>query len=275
MADLLLSAAGRGAVALSAMDLLIAASLVLAAGAVSIALGLGLERRLVVAAARTVLQLLLVGYLLVWIFKENSPWLVVVALLLMTFAAGRAAVDRSRRSFRGVFLQAFLTLLLTGALTTGVVTQVVIGVTPWYQPQYLIPLLGMVLGNSLTGISLCLDDLLEALDERRDRIEMALALGATSWEAARDVLRAAVRRGMIPIINAMTVAGIVSLPGMMTGQILAGSDPARAVAYQIVVMFMLAGATALGCMLTALLVFRRLFSPRHQLLVDHIRRREK
>jgi len=172
-----------------------------------------------------------------------------------------------------VYLQAFVTLLLTGALTTGVVTQAVIGVTPWYQPQYLIPLLGMVLGNSLTGISLCLDDLLEALDERRDRIEMALALGATSWEATRDVLRAAVRRGMIPIINSMTVAGIVSLPGMMTGQILAGSDPMRAVAYQIVVMFMLAGATALGCMLTALLVFRRLFSPRHQLLVEHIRRR--
>jgi len=165
-------------------------------------------------------------------------------------------------------------LAVSGALTTTVVTQAVIGVRPWYEPQYVIPLAGMVLGNALNGISLCLDQLLETLDERRELIETALALGATSWEAARDVLRDAVRTGMIPNINSMSVAGIVALPGMMTGQILAGSDPVQAVAYQIVVMFMIAAATSLGCMIIALLTFARMFNRSHQLLSEDIVQRK-
>jgi len=264
-----------GALPLGPLELAIASALVFVAGLVSVLLGLHIERRLAIAAARTVVQLLLVGYVLVWVFRADTPWLVLAALGLMTVAAARAAVRRSGRSYRGAYLDAFITLLAVGVITTGAVTQVVIGVDPWYQPQYVIPLLGMVFGNSLTGISLSLDHLLETLDERREQIEMALALGATSWEAARAPLREAVRRGMIPIINAMTVAGIVSLPGMMTGQILAGSDPMRAVAYQIVVMFMLAAATALGCMMTTLWVHRRLFSERHQLLIERIERAKK
>ena len=274
MVEPMLASSGADALPLGPADLAIAASLVVVAGLVSMALGLGLGRRLGIAAARTVVQLLAVGYVLVFIFRANTPWLVIGALLVMTIAAGRAAVERSSRRFRGAYLDAFFTLLATGAVTTGAVTQIVIGVKPWYQPQYLIPLLGMVLGNSLTGISLCLDHLLESFDERRDRIEMALSLGASAWEAARDSLRDAVRRGMIPIINAMSVAGVVSLPGMMTGQILAGSDPMLAVAYQIVVMFMLAASTALGSMITALLVYRRLFNAQHQLMVERIVRRE-
>jgi putative ABC transport system permease protein len=99
---------------------------------------------------------------------------------------------------------------------------------------------------------------------------MELAHGATRWEAARDVLRDAVRRGMIPIINSMMVVGVVSLPGMMTGQILAGADPLRAVKWQIVVMFMIAAATSLGCIAVAMLTYKRLFNARHQLAVDLI-----
>ena len=219
-----------GAKVLDPTDLVIAALLVLLAGTISIVLGLGMHKRLGIAAARTVVQLLAVGYTLAYIFAADTAWLVMGALLIMTIAAGRAAVRRSSRIYPGVYVESFVTLLVVGTLTTGVVTQVVIGVEPWYQPQYLIPLMGMVFGNSLTGISLCLDHVLTDLDERHDRIEAALALGATSWEASRDTLREAVRRSMIPIINAMSVAGIVSLPGMMTGQILAGEDPKVAVA---------------------------------------------
>lgn len=262
-----------GAKVLAPIDLVIAALLVVAAGAISVALGLGMHKRLGIATARTVVQLLAVGYTLAYIFAADTPWLVMGALLLMTVVAARAAVERSTRTYAGVHVESFVTLLVTGSVTTAVVTQVVIGVEPWYRPQYLIPLLGMVFGNSLTGISLCLDHLLAELDERRDRIEAALAMGATGWEASRASLQEAVRRGMIPIINAMSVAGLVSLPGMMTGQILAGEDPKVAVAYQIVVMFMIAAATSIGGMLTALLVQRRLFNDRHQLLTDLIRKR--
>jgi putative ABC transport system permease protein len=265
--------ADAGALPLDAFDVALGSVLVILAGLISLALGLGLERRLAVAAARTVVQLAAVGYVLAYIFRVDHAGLVILALAVMTLAAAREAVQRASRRYRGVYNHAFATLLITGTLTTSVVTQVVIGIEPWYRPQYVIPLLGMVFGNSLTGISLCLDHLLETLDEGRDRVEALLALGATSWEASRDGLREAVRRGMIPIINAMSVAGIVSLPGMMTGQILAGSPPLVAVAYQIVVMFMIAAACAIGCMLAALFAQRRLFNAHHQLRADAIERR--
>ena len=259
-----------GAIPLSVFDLSIAAGLVLIAGLISLLFRLGLERRLALASVRTVVQLLLVGYVLQWVFDPAHVLMIIPIVVVMVAVASRSAVMRANRSFVGVTWRAFGTLVLTSLVTTVIVTDIVIGAEPWYGPQYLIPLLGMVLGNSLNGISLCLDSLLEYLSQRRDEVEMHLSLGASRWEAARDALRDSVRRGMIPIINSMMVVGIVALPGMMTGQILQGADPLQAVKYQIVVMFMIAAATALGCMLTALLVQRRLFNERHQLLVDDI-----
>jgi putative ABC transport system permease protein len=261
------------AVDLAPVDLAIAASLMLIAGSVSIALRLGLERRLLWASTRTVVQLLLIGYVLGWVFDLSNVWVILAVSLLMIGAAGHAAVQRSSRTYPTILGRSFGTLVLCGLITTVTVTGVIIGAKPWYTPQYFISLLGMVLGNSLTGISLCVDALLDHLAERRDEIEMQLALGATRWEAARDAVSDSVRRGMIPIINTMMVVGIVSLPGMMTGQILAGADPLKAVKYQIVVMFMIAGATSAGCILIALLTFRRLFTNRHQLDYRAIRRR--
>ncbi|MCG8421933.1 MAG: iron export ABC transporter permease subunit FetB [Proteobacteria bacterium] len=257
-------------ISLTAGDLALAATLVLVAGAVSAVLRLGLERRLLVAAIRTVVQLLLVGYVLAWVFALDRGWIVGLVFLFMAVAAGRAAVQRASHSYRGATWNAVVTLALTGLLTTVAVTAVVVGVQPWWRPQYSIPLLGMIFGNGLTGISLCLDGFLGSLADGRGQIEMELALGATRWEAVRAPLADAVRKGMIPILNSMTVVGIVSLPGMMTGQILAGEDPLDAVKYQIVVMFMLAAATSMGSIGIALLAYRRVFNGRHQLVGERI-----
>lgn len=261
---------GSTIVHLDAIDLAISAALVLVAGLVSLVLRLDLHRRLAIAAVRTVIQLLLIGYVLKIVFKIDNPFLLVPVAALMIVAASRAAVQRSSRTFRGIAWLAFGSLVVSALLTTLTVTGAIIAVDPWYRPQYLIPLLGMVLGNGLTGISLCLDHLLEGLSGRKAEVEMELALGATRWEAARGPLREAVRRGMIPVVNAMMVVGIVSLPGMMTGQILAGNDPLDAVKYQIVVMFMIAAGTSLGCIFMAMLVYRRMFNARHQLMADII-----
>lgn len=261
---------GDGAIPIDAWHLALSAIFVVAAGVLSIALSLGIAKRLAIASVRTVVQLLLLGYVLEWVFALRAPFVVLALVTAMIALASRAAVQRSTRRYRGVHGIAFGMLAVTGLTTTLGATQLVIGVEPWWRPQYLVPLLGMVLGNGLTGISLCLDDLLASLAEQRDRVEAELALGATRWEAARGPVRQAIRRGMIPMINAMTVVGIVSLPGMMTGQILEGADPLRAVRYQIVIMFMLAGATAFGCMLLALATYRRLFNARHQLRVERI-----
>lgn len=255
---------------IEAWRLSLSAGFVLAAGAVSLGLRLGLEKTLAVASLRTVVQLLAVGYVLSWIFALDSPWLVALLAALMIAAASRAAVQRSARRFSGATTGAFATLAITGVATTLGATTVVIGVEPWWKAQYVVPLLGMVLGNGLTGMSLCLDEITRSLDEGRARVETELALGASKWEAARDPLREAVRRGMIPMINTMMVVGIVSLPGMMTGQILEGADPLLAVRYQIVIMFMLAGATAFGCMLLALVAYARLFDEAHRLRPDRL-----
>ncbi len=255
----------QGAMHLDAFDIAIAALLVLVAGVVSLVLKLGLERRLLLASIRTVVQLFLIGYVLRYVFRfENLP-LVLAVVTLMVLAAARASVRRSSRKYSGVYFNSFIILVLSGMLTSYSVTGVIIGVDPWYKTQYMIPLLGMILGNSLTGISLTLDYLLESLSERRNEVETELAMGATKWEAARAPLADAVRRGMIPVINSMMVVGIVSLPGMMTGQILQGADPVQAVRYQIVVMFMIAAATSGGCMGIALLTYKKLFNARHQL----------
>jgi putative ABC transport system permease protein len=131
----------------------------------------------------------------------------------------------------------------------------------------------MILGNSLTGISLCLDRFLDHLQTRSSEIELRIAFGATRGEALSEPLRDAVRTGMIPIINAMAAAGIVSLPGMMTGQILAGAPPLQAVAYQIVVMFMIAAAVTLGAMLVVLLAGRHFMGPDATLRLDRLETR--
>jgi len=260
------------AIVLDGLDLTLAAGLVLVAGGVSLLLRLGLEKRLAIASVRTVVQLLLLGLVLRYVFDPKSHWLLAVIVGVMLLAASHAAVQRSESRFRGLTLLALLSLTISAMLTTVVVTGLIVGVRPWYEPRYMIPLLGMILGNGLTGVSLCIDHLLTALREKRDHIEMDLAMGATRWEAARGPLRDAIRRGMIPILNSMSVVGIVAIPGMMTGQILAGADPAQAAKYQIVVMFMIAGATSLCCIMMAMLIYRRMFNNRHQLRAESIRK---
>lgn len=140
----------------------------------------------------------------------------------------------------------------------------------WYDPQYLIPLLGMVLGNTLTGISLGLDRFMEGLVSQQSQIETLLTLGATRWEAAHQQVKDAMRVGMIPMINSMMVMGLVSLPGMMTGQILAGANPIDAVRYQIVIILMIASSTALGVFGIVVLAFNALLHPSHQLHLDRL-----
>ena len=245
-----------GLIQLGPLQLGIATLLIVAAGIVSMVLQLGVGKRLAVAAIRTVVQLGLLGLILERVFAVSNPWLVVGLLLLMTAFAAREAVSRASRRYRGILADAWLTMAATCFLVGGIVTQVVVGVEPWYDPQYVIPLLGMILGNSLTGISLCLDRFMDHLEVRSAEVELRIAYGATRHEALAAPLNDAVRTGMIPIINSMAAAGIVSLPGMMTGQILAGSPPMQAVAYQIVVMFMIAAAVALGAMLVVVLAGR-------------------
>ncbi|QEY31270.1 iron export ABC transporter permease subunit FetB [Synechococcus sp. RSCCF101] len=252
------AAGGSGAIPIGPLQLVGAASLILVNVGLSALLQLGLARGLVTASLRMVVQLLLTGTALGWVFRQDSPGVILLLALLMGSVAGHSAVSRTRQRFPGIHLSSMVSVLTSAALVTGVAVGGILRPAPWYDPQYLIPLLGMVLGNTLNGISLGLDTLMGGLQEGRHRIEQALAVGAGRWEASASVVREAVRVAMVPTINAMTVMGVVSLPGMMTGQILEGALPAAAVRYQIVIMFMIAAATALGVVAVVVLGFLQL-----------------
>jgi len=248
----------------------LATLLILLNGGLSFVLKLGLGKRLLIAALRTTVQLLLVGFVLQKIFAL-SHWGPVLGLgLAMVLIAGHAAMRRTSRRYPGIWISATLSILVSSWLVAGIALGAIVRVEPWYLPQYAIPLLGMILGNALTGISLGLDRFAETLVQGKDQVELYLTLGGTRWEAALPAIRRAVSTGMIPILNSMTVVGLVSLPGMMTGQLLAGVSPSEAVKYQIVIMFLIASVTGLGTVGAVLLSYLRLFNPRHQFLSDSI-----
>lgn len=249
----------------------LAALLIVINGAISVVLRLRMEQSLLIASIRTVVQLLLVGLVLEWVFRWDR-WYVVMALAcVMTLIAGLTAAGRNERRYPGIWLNTIVSVWASAWIVTSFALFAVMqGMDKWYQPQYAIPLLGMVLGNTLNGISVGLNTFTEALVTRRDQVESLLALGATRWEAARVPIQHAVRTGMSPIINSMMVVGIVSLPGMMTGQLVSGMAPIQAVKYQIVIMFLVASATALGTVGVVLLSFLRLFNGDHQFLCQRI-----
>ncbi len=260
------------AIQLTFGDLAIAAVLVVLDGALSVALRLGLHRQLAIAACRMVLQLLLIGLVLRAVFALASPPVTLLVILVMiAIAAREVAVRPTQRLSRlgnyavggvAVALATFVTSLL--ALTTA------LRPTPWYDARYAIPLAGIVLGNVLNTASIALDSLLAGVARERSAIEAQLALGATMRVAMARLVREAMRRGLLPIINAMSASGVVTLPGIMTGQILAGLDPMQAVKYQILLMFLLAGGSGLAAVAVVLLAARRLTDSRQRLRLDRL-----
>jgi putative ABC transport system permease protein len=259
-------------VELSTADLALASLLILVNGAISLAFGLRLERGLAIAAIRMTVQLAAVGFVLAFVFAQTSPGWTVLIAIVMVAVAGFELMQRQERRFQNWWAYGFgnLTLLLVGGLATLYAVVMVIGPSPWYAPRYIIPILGMVLGNTLTAVSLALQTLTEGAERERAAIEARIALGATRYEAFSSVLRQSMRTAMTPLLNTMAVAGIVTLPGMMTGQILAGADPAQAAKYQVMIMFVLSGAAGLGALLAGLGGVLLLTDKRHRLRLDRL-----
>jgi putative ABC transport system permease protein len=245
---------------------------VLAIGVTSLVHHLRLEKDLAIGAVRTVAQLFALGYVLKYVFQLDSVWLVLGVFLIMTTFAAQIARGRIRERQLSLFWPLAISMVLSYSLTSILVTGVVVGARPWWKPQYFIPLAGMVIGNSMNAIAVATERLLGDLRKQRAEVELMLCLGADFKEASRAIVRDAMRAGMIPSINAMMAVGVVFIPDMMTGQILAGLDPLVAIRYQIAVMLMLVGSTGMGTLLAILLVRRRCFGPAQQLLVRPQRR---
>jgi putative ABC transport system permease protein len=259
---------------LSAVDLSLAALLVVALALTSVRIYPGLAKQLLVAALRTAIQLTLIGLVLKTLFAHSSLMWVAVLSGVMLAVAGREVVVRQQRRFAGGWGYAIGTVsMFTSSFTVALFALiVVVGNDPWYQPQYAIPLLGMLLGNTMNGIALALDRLTQTAWDQRDTIEARLMLGHSTAQALSGIRQQVFRSGLIPIINAMATAGIVSLPGMMTGQILAGAPPVEAVKYQIMIMFLIAGGAGFGTLAAVRLSVRRLFDERERLRLDRLQR---
>lgn len=184
-----------------------------------------------IALVRMVAQLLLIGYVLVYIFDADTPWVVLAVLAVMVVAASWIALRTVPRLRGKLYRRAVVSILIGGGLTLALVTQVVLTLDPWYEPSFVVPLAGMIFAASMNAVSISAERMFAELDRRMD------------YESAR---RIAMQAGLIPITNSLLAVGLVSLPGFMTGQILSGVSPLVAVRYQVMVMCMVFGASGLS-----------------------------
>ena len=183
------------------------------------------------ALFRMLIQLMLIGYVLVYIFSSDSPYLVVLILGVMLIAASIISMRPLQKQHKSLYLYAFSSIFVGGIFTLMMVVFGVLDLHPWYEPRYLIPIAGMIFANSMNAVSIAA----ERFESEIDRGNTYLDSRATSYKAS-----------LIPIINALFAVGLVSLPGMMTGQILSGVDPLIAVRYQIMVMLMILGSAGIS-----------------------------
>ena len=190
------------------------------------------------AVVRMLIQLVLIGYVLGYIFETDSAWLVSLILIVMLTVASGIAMRPVSNRHPGLYVRVLIAIAVGAVPTLILVTQAVIDIQPWYQPRYLIPLGGMLFASAMNAVSLS-----------AERFEAELKTGKSYTEARKSALQAA----LIPLINSLLAVGLVSLPGMMTGQILSGVDPLIASRYQIVVMCMIFGSSGIAatCYLVA------------------------
>jgi putative ABC transport system permease protein len=245
--------------------------LVWALGMIAIAIGisswqkLGLELPLANATLRTVVQLLGVGYLLAVVFQFKDAIAVLAVLMVMLTIATITARNRIGKKIPQLLPVVFGSLFFSTALTLSYTNLLIIQPDTWYEPQYLIPLAGIVLGNAMNGAAIAGERLVSTISSSRLEIETHLSLGATAQQAVTTYRKEAIRAGLIPTLNQMMVVGIVTLPGMITGQLLSGIDPLDAASYQILIMLMLAFTNLLTTVLVTQGLTRQFFNPQSQL----------
>ncbi len=230
----------------------------------SVALKLGQVRRVSIATARSVVQLLAVGLIIGWVFDRQTWWWVAGLLLVMLLVAGFTASGQAGKHAKGLLW--IMTLVLGGSTALGLIyfTQVVVGIHE-ADPRYWIPLGGMMLGNAMTAATLSVERIASDLSRSRGDVETMLVLGASPWQATQPIVRQAIGAALTPTINAMMIVGIVKLPGMMSGQLLGGTEPFQAAMYQLMILIAILFCDTLAATGAAILIYRRFFTRAWQL----------
>lgn len=241
----------------------VAATLALVAVAVAVSLWqrTDLEADIGIAVARSFVQLTAIGYVINLIFEQDRLGFVIALIAVMVVFGALTARHRARE-VPGAFLPLLAALALAG--TSTLVLVVALGVFE-PEPRFLVPVGGMVVGNSMTAAAVALNRLGDEVRAQAGRIEATLALGATSTQAMLPVIRRSLRSGMIPLIDSTKTTGLIFFPGTMVGMLLAGAEPIDAVRLQLILLYTLLGSVALAALLATALAYRNFFTPAHQL----------
>ncbi|MFB9768814.1 ABC transporter permease [Lactiplantibacillus modestisalitolerans] len=242
-------------------SLFLAAMLVLVALGISLWQKLGLDKDIVVGVLRAIVQLVIVGYVLKYIFRIDNVWLTLAMIGFIIFNAAWNAKKRGAGIPHALPISLLAILISTG-VTLGVL--ILAGAIKLI-PSQVIPISGMIASNSMVAIGLAYRSLNTQFRDQRQAVLERLALGANLLDASITIVREAIRTGMAPTIDSAKTVGLVSLPGMMSGLIFAGVDPVRAIKYQIMVTFMLLSATSLGAIIACYLAYRNFYNERKQL----------
>ncbi len=253
---------------LDVIDLALALGIIGVAIALSLWQKLGLETKFMFGAGRALLQLLIVGYVLDLVFALHNWFAVLIVLLFMLSVAAITARNRIDKQRPGLLPIVWLSLIASTGLTVAYIIVAIVQPPVWYEPQYLIPLTGMLLGNAMNSASLAGDRLINAIKQNYREIETHLCLGATPKQAIFNYQKEAIRTGLIPTLNTMMVVGLVTLPGMFTGQVLAGTDPLNAASYQILILFAIALTNLIATFLITESLYRRFFNQNLQLIIN-------
>lgn len=225
------------------------------------------EKEIMIATFRMTIQLVLVGYLLMYVFKHMNIYYTVIIIVIMEVFAIHNIFERVKTSISASLKKAIAWSMITGTLVSLIYFDfVVVHFAPWYNPRYFIPIGGMIIGNAMTGITLGVSTLLEGMKSRRHLVEAALMLGSTPYEAAKGIINHAFDSAILPTINNMVGMGIIFLPGMMTGVILSGSSPLTAIKYQIAIMLGITGSVSISVILFLYIGYRSFFNSRAQLV---------
>jgi putative ABC transport system permease protein len=241
----------------------VAASLALIAIAIAVSFWkrTGLENEIAVAVVRSFIQLTAIGYVIQAIFDEDSLLLVFALIAVMVVFGAFTARQRAKR-VPAAFWPLLIGLAVAGSATLGLV--VAVGIFD-PTPRYLVPVGGMVVGNSMTAAAVALNRLGDEMHDRAREIEATLALGATSTVAAAPSLRRSLRSGTIALVDSTKTTGLIFFPGTMVGMLLAGADPVDAVRLQLILLWVLLGSVALSALIATTLAYRNFFTPAHQL----------
>lgn len=225
-------------------------------------LNLGLERDTIIATVRSIIQLLLVGFILKFVFDSESLLYIFLMVTLMIAAATQNAKNKGA-SFKGITWKVAATLVFVEVLTQGIL--IGLNITP-PTAQYIISISGMVIGNSMVLSILFLNRFTAEVESHQDETELVLSLGGTPKQAIHSQLIKSIKASMIPTIESQKTVGLVQLPGMMSGQIIAGADPIQAVQFQLLIMFLLLTTATVTSVMLGFLSYPTLFNQRTQLL---------